>query len=767
MSDVVIKIAGESKAYQEELDKVGKGTEDLEGQLSKLSKISGVAFAGLTASIAYSVAQYAEAEKVQTRVNAIIKATGGAAGVTGDQVFEMASKLEAVTTFGDEAIASGTGVLLTFKRLGSDVIPQATEAMLDLATRMGTDTTSAAQVLGKALNNPVDGLTALKKAGIDFTDAQKKQIEAMVAAGDVAGAQKLVLAELASTMGGLARAEALTTAGAFLQLKETFGDVAEEIGKNFAPAFTSAAQAMNGVFNYVKENPEVTKLVAALALGATVVTGLGTAFGVGALAVLKFRAAMIAAQVSTTGMKVAVQSLIGATGIGLLVVLATEIALNWGSIWPRMQKVFMAFVTNVSELAGNVGGVLLAAFSFDFGALQTQLTKLKATLKKGYSEAFAAIPERKPDEIGVDNSGKYKDGLIAEVAAKKKAEDDKAAAAAIAQQKELEKSRTNAAVRQLETEQASQNLIALTKEEGAIRIALLEAHNQDERNALEARFGQVQELLAEQRQIEADQRETLQNDILANSAEFNALTEEQQRQYLARSQTALMTSIDTQKTANQKFLDEKLKAQIASNNQFLQETQKYNVAYATINQVLRDSEVGRSVTFFASMQRLQQSNNVVLRTIGKGAALAQIGMDTARAATQALTAFPIPFVGPVLGLAAAAAMIAFGAEQAASIAGFADGGLLSGGIPGMDSIPFMGMSGELVAPTRNFDEVVNGVARERIARGQLPGVTATAQGGGTSAVDVRVSIDLSRNASQFLTAKQIEDRALGLSREAV
>lgn len=188
-----------------------------------------------------------------------------------------------------------------------------------------------------------------------------------------------------------------------------------------------------------------------------------------------------------------------------------------------------------------------------------------------------------------------------------------------------------------------------------------------------------------------------------------------------------------------------------------------------MNQYLRDTEVGRSVTYFSSLVRLQQSNLGILKTIGKAAALAQIAMDTARGATQALTAFPIPFVGPALGMAAAAAIVAFGVEQAARVTGIvgaAQGGVMMGGMPGIDSIPAMLMPGELVAPTRNFDEVVNAVARDRAARGELPGVTATSEASGPAEVITRIEIDLTRRAGELFTARQVEDEALGLSRRS-
>lgn len=99
-------------------------------------------------------------------------------------------------------------MLLTFTNIGKDVFPDATSTMLDMATAMnGGLTPSAEQLkgtsiqLGKALNDPISGISALSKVGVTFTEQQKKQIEAMVQAGDAAGAQKLILAELGREFG--------------------------------------------------------------------------------------------------------------------------------------------------------------------------------------------------------------------------------------------------------------------------------------------------------------------------------------------------------------------------------------------------------------------------------------------------------------------------------------------------------------------------------------------------------------------------------------
>lgn len=74
---------------------------------------------------------------------------------------------------------------------------------LDMATAMnGGLKPSAEQLsnqaiqLGKALNDPIIGMGALRKVGVAFTEAQKEQIKTLQESGDLMGAQKIILNEL-------------------------------------------------------------------------------------------------------------------------------------------------------------------------------------------------------------------------------------------------------------------------------------------------------------------------------------------------------------------------------------------------------------------------------------------------------------------------------------------------------------------------------------------------------------------------------------------
>lgn len=187
----------------------------------------------------------AEAQAVQAQLENAVEATGRVAGFTAPQLSKMANALSDLTTYDDEAIMGMQTLLLSFTRIRGEILERAQPAILDLATRMGTDLKSAALTVGKALENPIEGLTALQKAGVRLTDAQKDTIKQMVEVGNVAGAQGIVLKELERRFGGAAEAAANTFGGALKQLQNAFDDLLEQNGG--LPEATEALRGLTGV----------------------------------------------------------------------------------------------------------------------------------------------------------------------------------------------------------------------------------------------------------------------------------------------------------------------------------------------------------------------------------------------------------------------------------------------------------------------------------------------------------------------------------------
>jgi hypothetical protein len=206
---------------------------------------------------------YATQERAEAKLAGVLKATGQAAGYNARQLEAMASSLQSVTTFGDEAILNLQSVLLTFKSIQGEALERTTELALDLSAAFDQDLKSSALQLGKALEDPTIGLTALRRVGVSFTQAQTDMIKAMVEAGDVAAAQAEILDTLEEQVGGVARTMAETKTGGLEQLNNIVGDLRENFGflvlEAIDPAieaFTTLAEKANDLFSNLRQRRE-------------------------------------------------------------------------------------------------------------------------------------------------------------------------------------------------------------------------------------------------------------------------------------------------------------------------------------------------------------------------------------------------------------------------------------------------------------------------------------------------------------------------------
>jgi len=185
-----------------------------------------------------SIKEATEFQNVFAQTQAVIESTGMAAGFTAEEMAGLASDLSAasgMSLFSDDAILGATNVLATFKEIQGVQFENATSAILDMSQAMGMDLQSATVQVGKALNDPIGGIGALSRVGVQFTEDQKAMIEEMVALGDVAGAQELILGELNSQFGGSAAAAVNTYAGRMKVLEEQFNDVKQGVGEALLP----------------------------------------------------------------------------------------------------------------------------------------------------------------------------------------------------------------------------------------------------------------------------------------------------------------------------------------------------------------------------------------------------------------------------------------------------------------------------------------------------------------------------------------------------
>lgn len=289
---VEINFAAETAKFTAELKKVRSDLKSLKEQVNSVSsgfKTAANALKGVFAALAVGTAIRAvvkateESEAAVAQLNNALKSSGAVVGPASQKFQEFATQMQRITTFSDESVMGVEALLLRFKGLGGQTVLKATSAVLDLSTGMRVDLQSAALGVGKALSDPVNGLTALQKAGIRFSDSQKELIKHLVETGDRSKAQAIILAELKQRFDGAAAAARDTFGGALKGVENAFDDLLE--AKSGLPGATHALNDLSATLS----SPEVKQGFDALILGLTKVIELaakGTSavasFGAGA-----------------------------------------------------------------------------------------------------------------------------------------------------------------------------------------------------------------------------------------------------------------------------------------------------------------------------------------------------------------------------------------------------------------------------------------------------------------------------------------------------
>lgn len=247
-----IKTKGAGKASKD-LGKVDKGL----GRLAKSAAGAAASFFGarmLLDGFRSMINATREQILAETQLNAVLKSTAGVAGLTAKELTGMASALQKQTRFGDEAIIKAQSLMLTFTKVGKEVFPDAIEAVLNMSEAMGQDLQQGVIQVGKALNDPILGVTALRRVGVQLTKQQEEQVKAFTKSGEIAKAQKIILSELETQFGGVAKASGETLPGSLDQMNNAIGDVSEEIGKVFSPILVAVADDVTEFAEKVDES---------------------------------------------------------------------------------------------------------------------------------------------------------------------------------------------------------------------------------------------------------------------------------------------------------------------------------------------------------------------------------------------------------------------------------------------------------------------------------------------------------------------------------
>jgi hypothetical protein len=187
---------------------------------------------------------------------------------------ERSEALEDSTTVDDKAIQNAQNLLLTFQDIDKKGFQPTLEAAIDLNAALGGDDQSLQGVLlqvGKAVNDPLRGLTALRRSGVSFTKAEQDKIKALVKSNDLYGAQQVILHALNTQFGGAAAAQADTYAGKMRRV----GDAVEDAQMALATAFLPVLEKVGDKLGDLLKDPQ--SLAAIEDFGKTLADGLDDA----------------------------------------------------------------------------------------------------------------------------------------------------------------------------------------------------------------------------------------------------------------------------------------------------------------------------------------------------------------------------------------------------------------------------------------------------------------------------------------------------------
>ena len=209
-----------------------------------------------------------EAARADDRALANVTKQMGLFGSQTDDVtkrlIDYADVTSRMTGVDGDSIGVAQTKLMTFKELAKSAnvaggaFDRATMAAIDMASAgFGSAETNAVQ-LGKALNDPIKGITSLTRSGITFTAQEKAKIKTFIESNQLLKAQDMILKAIETQVGGTAEASA-TSSG---KIKASFAQIKDAFAEPLSMGIDSMPGALESVFpKIIAKAEELGKLI--------------------------------------------------------------------------------------------------------------------------------------------------------------------------------------------------------------------------------------------------------------------------------------------------------------------------------------------------------------------------------------------------------------------------------------------------------------------------------------------------------------------------
>lgn len=273
-----LKFAG--AAVERGISRVQSAFKSLGGVAMRIGKSLVSPFAGIAAAAgallsaralfrtAVELNAIGEAARADDRALANVTKQMGLFGSQTDDVtkrlIDYADVTSRMTGVDGDSIGVAQTKLMTFKELAKSAnvaggaFDRATMAAIDMASAgFGSAETNAVQ-LGKALNDPIKGITSLTRSGITFTAQEKAKIKTFIESNQLLKAQDMILKAIETQVGGTAEASA-TSSG---KIKASFAQIKDAFAEPLSMGIDSMPGALESVFpKIIAKAEELGKLI--------------------------------------------------------------------------------------------------------------------------------------------------------------------------------------------------------------------------------------------------------------------------------------------------------------------------------------------------------------------------------------------------------------------------------------------------------------------------------------------------------------------------
>ena len=337
-----------------------------------------------------------EQERATKAVSAAIISTGGAAGVTTSEIIALSDELERNVGLASKLVLESSALLLTFTQIGENVFPRAQESIVDVTAAMYRGNITAESLktttiqVGKALNDPIKGMTALQRVGIQFDHTQKRQIAKFVHTSQIAKAQGVILGELEKQFGDMGEEIKETTEGKLLAFNTALGNLSREIGESLKPFVDSLIVSLTELTDSLSPQ-SIARYTTSLA-GAFLITKTG-------ISILRnykaMQIAVNAAQIKTTLSTLTLTTALRALFLGPFGLLVGTGILT--AFLSKLGKSTNVFAENSDAV--KLGSTNLEEYNVEMSKLSKSELENQQTVLKTKSDIHKKEYERLKDEI--------------------------------------------------------------------------------------------------------------------------------------------------------------------------------------------------------------------------------------------------------------------------------------------------------------------------------------------------------------------------------